>query len=149
MLVSTCHIIPNRVPAAEKLDEQLFFEERTASEADHVPPTKKAKKPLRSELFLYPNSAVPGFPPRKRKKEKSHFIVVQNTADSSSEGEEFEKSVSYNVINAQKSQKLARKMRENPPKSTVHHATKDPWSQSGELRALALLIIIITVYRSR
>ena len=129
-----------RVPAAEKSDEQLFFEERAASEADRAPPTKKAKKPLRSEISLYPNSAVPGFPPRKRKKAKSHSIVAQNTADSSSEGEEFEKSVSYNVLNSQKSQKLAMKMKENPPKSTVHHATKDLWSQSGELRALAFLI---------
>ncbi|XP_064403115.1 ribosome biogenesis protein NOP53-like [Halichondria panicea] len=120
------------VPAAEKSNEQLFFEERLAKDTDNAFTVKKSKKPLRSELSLHPNSAVPGFPPQKRKKgNKSSMIVTSGLTDSSGDDEGYDKSASYQTLHTQQSKKLAKWVRENPPKSTVILARKDLWSQDG------------------
>ncbi len=119
-----------RVPAAEKSNEQLFFEERTVSDTASVSTRTKVKKPLRSELSLHPNSAVPGFAPRPHKANK--LAVVKTLGDSSGDEEGYAKSAAYQTLRIEESKKLAQKMDENPPKATVHRAYKDLWNQEGE-----------------
>ncbi len=122
-----------RLPAADKSNEQLFFEERTTSDTANVPTVTKVKKPLRSELSLYPNSAVPGFAPQPRKKRNQTSMVVNDLDNSSSDDEGYAKSAAYQTLHTEESKKLAKKMNDNPPKSTVHRACKDLWSQDGRV----------------
>ncbi len=138
---------PLRVPAAEKSNEQLFFEERLAKDTDNAFTVKKSKKPLRSELSLHPNSAVPGFPPQKRKKgNKSSMIVTSGLTDSSGDDEGYDKSASYQTLHTQQSKKLAKWVRENPPKSTVILARKDLWSQDGEASSVCIIVVVFSLY---
>ncbi len=132
------------MPAAEKSNEQLFFEERFVKDADNTSTVKKSKKPLRSELSLHPNSAVPGFAPQKRKKRKSSMIVTTSVLnDSSGDDEGYEKSASYQILHTEQSKKLAKWVRDNPPKSTVILARKDLWSQDGKASSVCCIIVCI------
>ena len=152
------------VPAAEKLDEQLFFVHNDSAPDDGDGLGKMAeghqaerlsvrrrKRPLKTDMYLQPISAVEGFPVRKRralkrykqqakameKRDKDDRLNscctnetggVRASMDSSSEGEEWDKSASYTEMRHQQSAKLKEQAKRNPPKPAHKLVMKDLWA---------------------
>ena len=130
------------IPATEKSNEQLFYVQKKIDGTKDTIPSKKLKKPLISELRLVPNSAVPGFPPCKRRKKVTKLSRCNQTdqsgaevklthVDSSSDEDGYYKSASFQQQNSRENNKLATKMKEQPPRSSVQVAIKDLWSEKG------------------
>lgn len=155
------HVFARSVPAAEKLDEQLFFvhnesapdgndpskttkEEEQPAERSTV---KRRKRPLKTDMYLQPNSAVEGFPARKRRVTKNHNKLTKAMettdkssrlggdvnmtgagVDSSSEDDELDRTTSYSEIRRQQLAKLREAAKQNPPKSVHRTVMKDLWA---------------------
>ena len=154
------------VPAAEKLDEQLFFvhNDSAPDEIDGVDKTaegqrperlavKQRKRPLKTDMYLQPISAVEGFPVRKRRvikrhKQQTNTVEKMNkddwfctnatrggvcavaSADSSSEDDD---SASYGEIRRQQLAKLKEQAKWNPPKPVHKTVMKDLWANSESI----------------
>ena len=145
------------MPAAEKTDEQLFSVDNEIASTDqgkageakeHVASVRRRKRPLKTDMYLRPISAVEGFPARKRREIKKHKRqtkiddgedqVMEDNADgvdvdSSSEGEEYDKDTSYTMVRRQQLEALRKRTRKNPPKPTHKTVVKDLWADDGEL----------------
>ena len=154
-----CFYLPS-VPAAEKLDEQLFFvhnesaPDDTPSKMDEAHlerlSMRRRKRPLKTDMYLQPISAVEGFPVRKRRVVKKHKQLAEAVerrgkddrltcdrnktggvcaiVDSSSDDEELDKSASYTEIRRQQSAKLKSQAKRNPPKPVHKTVIKDLWA---------------------
>lgn len=115
-------------------------------------PIRRRKRPLKTDMYLCPISAVEGFPACKRRvikkykqakaiekrKQGSTRVSVDKiggtNTDSSSEDEEYDRSSSYSEIRRQQSAMLKSRMKQNPPKSVHTTVTRDLWLGDGELR---------------
>ena len=150
------------VPAAEKLNEQLFFvhndsapdsgdgfviDKMTEGQRPERLAVKRRKRPLKTDLYLQPISAVEGFPVRKRraikrqkqqaKKDDSLCVCCTNETsgpgvctagvDSSSEDDDC---ASYSEIRRQQLAKLKERAKRNPPKPVHKTVMKDLWADS-------------------
>ena len=152
-----CYCDYLRVPAAEKTDEQLFAvdneitstdQAKTDETKEHAETVRWRKRPLKTDMYLHPISAVKGFPARKRRAIKKHkkeaksddrdSQMMEDNADvvdvdSSSEGEEYDKDTSYTVLRRQQLEALRMRTKKNPPKPTHKSVVKDLWADDGEL----------------
>ena len=153
------------VPAAEKLDEQLFFvhnesatgeRSKTDDESkDSVPikpekmTVRRRKRPLKTDMYLRPISAVEGFPVCKRrliKKYKQRKALEKKNSnnrldqakdntdgldgdDSSSDNGEFDVNAAYAEIRRQHLAELDAWMKRNPPNPVHTTVTRDLWAE--------------------
>lgn len=146
------------VPAAEKLDEQLFFvhndsapdggddlDKLAGGQRPERLAAKRRKRPLKTDMYLQPVSAVEGFPVRKRrdikrqkqqaKKGDSLCTCCTNETsgvciagvDSSSGDDDC---ASYSEIRHQQLAKLKEWAKRNPPKPVHKTVMKDLWADS-------------------
>lgn len=152
------------------MDEQLFFvhndsapddsgdlgkASETSKQVERLS-VRRRKRPLKTDMYLQPISAVEGFPVRKRKAIKRHkqqaakamekrdedsrlsaCCVNETTGvwagvDSSSEDDDWDKSASYSEIRRQQLAKLKEQTKRNPPKPVHKTVMKDLWAD-GEL----------------
>lgn len=150
------------VPAAEKLDEQLFFvhnESATDEQSKTDVKTEKTtvrrrKRPLKTDMYLHPISAVEGFPvckrrlikkykqrkaSEKKKKENNRLHkatdktdVIDDDDDTSSDNGEFDVNAAYAEIRRQHLAELDAWMKRNPPNLDHATVTRDLWAE-GEL----------------
>ena len=106
---------------------------------------KRRKRPLKTDMYLQPISAVEGFPVRKRraikrqkqqaKKDDSPCVCCTNETsdvcaagvDSSSEDDNC---ASYSEIRRQQLAKLKERAKRNPPKPVHKTVMKDLWADS-------------------
>ena len=157
-----CSLVFTRsVPAAEKLDEQLFFvhnesapggddPSKTAKEEEEPAErltAKRRKRSLKTDMYQQPNSAVGGFPVRKRrlaKKYKKLSKAIETAGedgrlcgdekktgagvDSSSEDDELDRTTSYTEMRHQRLAKLKETAKQNPTKSVHRTVMKDLWA---------------------
>ena len=145
-----------RVPAAEKTDEQLFSVDNEVTSADqvkteetkeHASTMRRRKRPLKTDMYLRPVSAVEGFPARKRRAIKKHKKQTRNDdrdgeemedsldgvdVDSSSGGEEYDKDTSYTILRRRQLEALRMGTKKNPPKPTHKTVVKDLWADDGK-----------------
>lgn len=133
---------PLSIPATEKEDNQLFFIQREVEEGDSTERNRRRKrKPLKSEAFLRPNPAIVGFPSCKRKRTGSKPFSRDSVGiteghskeevDSSSEDEEYDKSIAFSKIKKQRESSLASLRKQQPPKPSIQTTAKDLWSDDG------------------
>ena len=148
------------VPAAEKLDEQLFFVHNDSAPDDGDKTAegqrperlavKRRKRPLKTDMYLQPISAVEGFPVCKRRATKKHKQQAKSmekmdkddrlhtcctsviggvcaSVDSSSEDDDY---ASYSEIRRQQLAKLKEQAKLNPPKPVHKTVMKDLWADS-------------------
>ena len=142
------------------MNEQLFFvhndsvpdsgdgfviDKTTEGQRPERLAVKRRKRPLKTDLYLQPISAVEGFPVRKRraikrqkqqaKKDDSLRICCTNETsdictagvDSSSEDDDC---ASYSEIRRQQLAKLKERAKQNPPKPVHKTVMKDLWADS-------------------
>ena len=165
------------VPAAEKLDEQLFFvhnESATDEQSktddkskDNVPiksekmTVRRRKRPLKTDMYLRPISAVEGFPVCKRrlikkykqrkaseKKKKNRLDQATDNTDgldddddSSSDDGEFDVNAAYAEIRRQHLAELDAWMKRNPP-NTVHTTVAgDLWAEGKSHFSIIVLVV--------
>lgn len=165
------------VPAAEKLDEQLFFvhnesatdeQSKTDNQSkDSVPikpekmTVRRRKRPLKTDMYLRPISAVEGFPVCKRrlikkykqrkasemKKKKNRLDQETDNADglddddSSSDNGEFDVNAAYAEIRRQHLAELDAWMKNNPPNPAHATVTRDLWAE-GESHFYFIIIVM-------
>ena len=159
----------NSVPAAEKLDKQLFFVHNDSApdngdgvdkmaELEGQRPerlaVKRRKRPLKTDMYLQPISAVEGFPVCKRRAIKKHKQQAKSMekmnkgdrlhtcctnetggviagVDSSSEDDDC---ASYSEIRRQQLAKLKEQAKRNPPKPVHKTVMKDLWADSKSIQ---------------
>ena len=142
------------------MNEQLFFvhndsvpdsgdgfviDKTTEGQRPERLAVKRRKRPLKTDLYLQPISAVEGFPVHKRraikrqkqqaKKDNSLRICCTNETsdvctagmDSSSEDDDC---ASYSEIRHQQLAKLKERAKRNPPKPVHKTVMKDLWADS-------------------
>ena len=159
------------VPAAEKTDEQLFSVDNEAASNDQTKhegaelkaSVRRTKRPLKTDMYLHPISAVDGFPARKRRLLKrykqaenvgggSQMVEEKSDgmdADSSSDGEEYDKDTSYTMIRRRQLAALRTRMKEKPTKPPHRTVMRDLWSEDGEpdtrIRVVIIILCVILV----
>lgn len=170
------HCLSCSVPAAEKLDEELFFVhnesgsgDKSKSEEGEVKQEKmtvrRRKRPLKTDMYLRPISAVKGFPVCKRrvikkyKRRKASKSAepkeTQETADkagssintdSSSGDEEYDIDASYAEIRRQHLAELESWMKRNPPNQVHTTVMSDLWADGEILSRLTSVYYNIVCY---
>lgn len=164
---NVCHIFDS-IPAAEKVDEQLFFvhnesgsdqqskidgksEESVSMKPEKIT-VRRRKRPLKTDMYLRPISAVEGFPVRKRRLIKKYKgrkasekkknldnrldqVTTDNTDgldddDSSSDDGEFDVNAAYAEIRRQHIAELDAWMKQSKSQKQMHTTVaRDLWAE--------------------